>query len=108
MTKKKKNPFFTILGILFIIFISYIIAYNSGYYESNMARKSIMTEEKKKEFERDVKNNENIDIKDYLDNDYIDYSSKVSKVGNNLSNAINNLLEDGMGNVFKFLGELFT
>ena len=105
--KKKPNYFFMILGILFLIFMSYNIAYESGYYESNVSRKSKITQEKLKEFEQDVKENKEVDIKDYVDNDYIDYSSSMSNLGNTISSSINNFIEGGLGNVFDFFGKLF-
>ena len=53
--------------VIIIIFIaSYMIA-ESGYYEYTMQRRTIITNEKIKEFEEDVKNNKEIDLKNYLD-----------------------------------------
>jgi hypothetical protein len=108
MNKKKNNYFFIILGMLFVIFVSYIIAYNSGYYEMSNLRRAKITEEKKEEFENDVKNGENVEIKDYISDDYIDYSSAMSKVGSSLSNSINKFVESGLSDFFNTLGRLFV
>ena len=107
MKKKKNNYFFIILGMLFVVFISYIIAYNSGYYEMSNLKKARITEEKKEEFERDVKNSENVEIKDYLSDEYIDYSSTMSKVGNRLSNSIDKFIEGGLSDFLNTIGKLF-
>ncbi len=105
--KKKPNYFFIILSILFIIFVSYIIAYNSGYYELEVSKKARLTEEKLNEFEDDVRNNLDVELKDYISDDYIDYSSAMSKVGNNLSSVVNNFIENGLTDFFNTLGKLF-
>ena len=105
---KKNNYFFIILGMLFVVFISYIIAFNSGYYEFSNYRKATITNEKMNEFEMDVKNNENIDVKDYLNNDYVDYSSVMSKVGNSVANTLNNFIENGLSSFFSGLSRLFV
>lgn len=108
MPKKKFNWFFFILGSLFIVFVAYTLAYQSGYYEANMSRKSKITEEKLQEFEQDVKDGKNIDIKDYVEKDYIDYSSSMSKIGNSISSSIDSFMDNGLNGVFEFLGKLFT
>ena len=108
MNKKKNNYFFIIMGMLFIVFVSYIIAYNSGYYEMSNLRRARITEEKKEEFESDVKKGENVEIKDYISDDYIDYSSAMSKVGNSLSNSIDKFIETTLSDFFTTLGKLFV
>ena len=107
MEKKKKNYFFIVLFTLFIIFLAYILAYNSGYYEANISRKSKITEEKLQEFEQDVKDGKEIDIKNYVENDYVDYSSSLSKLGNKLSSSIDTFMDSGLSDFFEFLGKLF-
>lgn len=105
--KKEHHPFWWILSILFFIFLAYSIAYDSGYYEANISRKSKITEEKLQEFEEDVKKGNDIDIKDYVESDYIDYSSAVSKAGSKLSSSIDNFLENGLNDFFNMLSKLF-
>ena len=61
---KKVNPFFKILFVFFLIFIALYIALESGYYDVKMGRKATITEEKLKEFEQDVKDGKNIDLKE--------------------------------------------
>ena len=106
--KKEHHPFWWILSIFFFIFLAYSLAYDSGYYEANVSKKSKITEEKLQEFEQDVKSGNNIDIKDYVENDYVDYSSSMSKVGSKLSTSIDSFLEQGLGDFFNLLSKLFT
>ena len=74
----------------------------------NISRKSKITEEKLQEFEHDVKENKEIDIKDYVNNDYVDYSSSISKIGSKLSTSVDNFLENGLNDFFSLLSKLFT
>ena len=67
---KKNNPIKIILIIIIFIFLcSYYIS-NSGYYEYELKQRTILTNEKIKEFESDLKNNKNIDkeIDEYIAN----------------------------------------
>ena len=108
MEKKKRNYFLIILSVLFIVYAAYMVAYNSGYYEANISRKSKITEEKLQEFENDVKEGKEIDIKDYIENDFVDYSSSLSKIGNRLSSSIDTFMESGLKDFFDLLGKMFT
>ena len=82
---KNKNFKFIIVIILLIFIGSYYVG-NSGYYEYHMQEKTILTNNKIKEFEEDVKNNKDIDIKDYLVNEEIDYSNKLTNIVYGASN----------------------
>ena len=102
----KNKTFQIILIVILIIFIcSYYIS-NSGYYEYHMQSKTILTNEKIKEFEEDVKNNENIDIKTYLNNEELDYSNKITNLMYNISNSGNKITRKCIQALFKKLGSL--
>ena len=108
---KQKNPnryFWRTLIILIIIFSSLYIAMESGYYDSKLGKNVELTEEKIKEFEQDVKDGKDIDIKDYLKEDYKDYSSKMSKAGMNISSNTEKFMTKGISNLFKFIGSLVS
>ena len=106
--KKEHHPFWWILSILFFIFLAYIIAYDSGYYEANISKKSKITEEKLQEFEEDVKSKKEIDLKTYIEKDYVDYSSPFSKAGSKLSSSIDDFVQNGLNDFFNALSKLFT
>lgn len=105
--KKKVNPFLKILGVLFVVFIALFIASQSGYYESQVRDKVVITEEKIKEFESLIQNGEEIDINDFLDNEREDYSSSMSHLGDNLTSGISNAVSVGMDIVTDILKSLF-
>lgn len=103
--KKKKNWFLNILCILFIIYITLYLMDNLGYY--NIAAKNkIITEEKLKEFENDIKNGEYIDLKEYV-RDNTNYKNTYSNIGYNISMGIDNILNKGLSNMGKLLKKLF-
>ena len=108
---KKKDPnryFWRSLIILFIVFVALYIAMESGYYTSNLGKKTELTQEKILEFEQDIKDGKEIDINDYLINEYKDYSSKTSKLGMNLSNSTEKFMTKGISEIFKIIGNLFS
>ena len=108
MKKKKSNPFLLILAILFIIYISFYIAGVSGYYEMKVNNEIVLTEEGIKEFERDIKNNKNIDLKKYTKIDNKDYSCFASNMGDSFSNFISKLFTEEFGKFGKVLKKMFT
>ncbi len=103
--KKKKNWFLTFLGILFVIYIGLYIMDNLGYY--NIAAKNkVITEEKLQEFESDVRNGREIDLKEYV-RDTTNYRNAYSNIGYSISMGIDSVLNKGLSNVGKVLKKLF-
>ena len=102
-----KNKFIKfILIIIIIIYISSYYISNSGYYEYHMQQRTILTNEKIIEFEKDVKNGTNIDLKTYLENDNIDYSNKLSNLLYELSNKGTKITRKIIKALFKKLSYL--
>jgi len=108
MKKKKFNYFWFIFSILFLIFCAYTISYESGYYEANVSRKSKITQEKLEEFEQDVSEGKEVDLKNYVSTDFVDYSSPLSKLGSSISNAFDNFMANGFISFFDTISKLFT
>ena len=108
MKKPNCRWFWILLSCSFLAFLAYYIAYSSGYYEAKVTRKATITEEKLQEFEDDVKEGKDVDLKDYVSNDSIDYSSPVSKLGNGIARGFDSFMSGGVTDFFNMLGELFT
>ena len=106
--KKKPNIFLIVLFILFVIYISLDIASSNGYYDNLMREKAILTEENIKEFEDDVKNNRDIDIKKYTEKETKDYRGFASNMGETFSNFVEKLMTEELGKMGKTLKKLFT
>ena len=89
-----------IIIIILIIFISSYYVSNSGYYEYHLQEKTILTNKKIKEFEEDIKNNKDIDVKDYLSDSNIDYT-------NSFTNLVYGVSDGGTKITRKILKRLF-
>lgn len=108
MKKSKKSKyFFRILFCFFLVYVALLIAYESGYYETRMGNKAVLTKEAMEQFEVDVENGEVVDIKDYLKSDSVDYSNGVTKFGNKITNGISEVMTKGLTGLFDALKGLF-
>ena len=107
MKKDKKNKIYKFIFMVF--FISFIVVYFSeltGYYEYQNHKKSTLTEEKIKQFEKDVAEGKEVDINNYVVVEEKNYNNGLSKLTSKLSDGISNLVESGVENTFKFLSNL--
>ena len=105
--KKKKNPLFIILILLFIVYISIYFSKITGYYEMKQYNKMNLTKEAMKEFETDVKEGKQINIEKYLSVKQTDYSNGFSTLGNKTSKTIEYLMTKSIKKTFKILGKMF-
>lgn len=101
----KKITKFIVLMVVILFIASYIIS-ESGYYEYTIQQRTVITNDKIKEFEEDIKNNENVDLLDYLNEDKIDYSNKITTLVYNISNSSNKIARKAIKYIFKKLGSL--
>lgn len=92
-----------VIGVLIIFIASYMVG-ESGYYEYSIKRKTVITNEKIKEFEQDIKNNKDIDLIDYLDKDDVNYSNKVSGLMYSISDSSNKLARKIIKKIFQKIG----
>lgn len=106
--ENKYHLFWRVLFILFIVYVALFISVENGYYERQNAKTTVLTEEKIKEFEQDIKDNKKVDIKDYLEEEHKDYSSPASKFAVKLSNGIEKIMTKGIGSTISVLKELFS
>lgn len=103
MNKKISKIIIIIIVIFFVA--SYAIS-ESGYYEYTMQQRTIITNEKIKEFEQDIKNNEDIDLKEYLEGEEQDYSNAFTNLIYNISDNSNKIARKAIKYIFKKLGSL--
>lgn len=109
--EKKKNKgswILKLLGVLFILYISLTIAISTGYYEAKLSEKTTITNEAIKQFEEDVRNGKNVDINDYLTDNYQDYSNQTTKAGYAFSSAIESFMSKGINEAVNIFKMLFT
>ncbi len=99
--------FRTILTILFIYFLISYYQVESGNYQNELTKKTIITEEKIKEFEQDVKDGNYVDIKNYTENNYVDTRTPVSKIGNKVGSSIDSFINEEAEDFFKLIKKYF-
>lgn len=93
------------ISILFIIFIILYFQVETGI-NNPLKEKTIITQENIEKFEKDVKNGEFIDIKNYTETKHIDTSNFISNAGYTISNKASRLIGKELKDFFKFVGKL--
>ena len=105
--KKKGNWFLRLMFVLFVVFLGLYIASVSGYYETQVGNKVALTEEAIRDFENDVLEGKNVDIKTYLQEDNKDYSNTFTDMGDRFSESVQKILTDGIGGIWDAIKVLF-
>ncbi len=90
--KHKKLLKLIIYSIVLIFIFSYTLE-ETGYYEYNLNNKKNLTEQEIKKFEEDVKEGKEIDLKEYLKDNTIDYSNNLTRKASNLSIKLNKYIK---------------
>ena len=103
-----KKTFYVVMSILFIVFICIFSSSTSGYYEYSNNKKNTFTEEKMKEFEKDVEEGKNVNIKDYIEDNSKDYSNKITRLGDNISNLVYNSANFVLKGGFKMIEKMLN
>ena len=85
--------------LFFIFFLVTILLSVSGYYQTELQRKMILTNEAVERFEEDVKNGKNIDAENYLSSTKKNYDNGFSKTGRLISNKVNEIVSSGVKKV---------
>lgn len=93
---KDYNWFRFFMILFFVIFITIYISQKMGFYDYELAQKQIITQNKIKQFEVDIKQNKRIDINDYLEADEINYKNGISKINNNISKFISTFMKESV------------
>lgn len=109
--KNSRKAYLIFRRILLFLFIFYLISYfqvESGNYLNNATKKTILTEEKIKEFEKDVKEGTFVDIKDYTEESYIDSNNKVSDIGYQIGEGVGEFMSVKIVDFFNFIGKFVS
>lgn len=103
-TKKLLTKIFKKIFIFLLTgFTAIYISEATGYYEFEQHNKKVMTEEKIREFENDVKQGKNIDLNNYMVDDTKNYESKLSKFGDDMSDRIEDVVVGCLNATFNYL-----
>ena len=108
--KKKKNIWSKIFSkfflALFFVFLTLHIAGLTGYYEYELHKKVVLTDDKIAQFEQDVAQGNMVDLKDYLTEEEVNYSTNISKAGLYLSDNFSIILKNTVEAAFSFINRL--
>lgn len=96
------------LLILFLIYITIYISQATGYYDYQQYKNVELTKEKIQEFEQDIKEGKQIDIKDYLTDTKHSYHNGVSQMGLRFSKTISLYVRRSINEIFNFFEKLLT
>ena len=96
-----------IIIFLFVVFLINYYQVKSGNYISEENKRTILTEEKIREFEDDVKNGDFVDIKDYTENDYVDTTTAVTDIGYEIGEVVNDFINNKVVGFFEYVGQFF-
>lgn len=106
-TKKTWIHFRRIILILFIIYLVNYFQVESGNYINEYQQKTIITQEKIEEFEKDIQKGNSVDVKNYIESNYIDTSTPVTDLGYDLGVLVDTVLNEKVSKIFGFIGNLF-
>lgn len=104
---KYENTFKIIFIFLFVIFLTMYISVGSNYYEYELHKKVMLTNEDIKRFEDDVKNNKEVDIDNYISS-RVDYSNSFSKASTKVSKETKKYIKEGIEGIFNLFSKMFT
>ena len=100
-----KKIYITLL-IFFIVFLFIFISSTSGYYEYSNNKKTVFTEDKIKQFEKDVAEGKNVNINDYLQTESKDYTNNITNMGDWVSEFINSSVNFVLKGGFKIIEKM--
>lgn len=93
---------YLIFLILFLFFCTVLLSV-SGYYQTELQKKTTLTNEAIETFENDLKEGKEIDINNYLTLNEKDYDNNFSKGGRYLSKKINEFISTGIEKTLKII-----
>ena len=107
---KKKNAKFIkylngIILLLFFIFLTIYVFEKTGYYEYELHKQTVLTNEAIKQFEEDIRSGKNVKVEDYLTNRQMNYSNSIANLGYNISNYFGNTTRNIIKGTFEALGK---
>ena len=100
--KKKNRTFNYILLFLFLSFLGLYFSSSAGVIDYQAKHRNDLTEKQIKQFEDDIKNNKEIDIKKYIDSDK-KYDNVISRTTLKVSNTIGEVIEGSLKFLFSNL-----
>lgn len=96
-----KNKIFLFFGLTFFVFFAILLlAESQGYYKNRNEKAKTLTEEQIKEFEEDIKEGKDIDIKKYVLYEDKDYTNNISNNIYKISLKLEGVVDDVIKMIF--------
>lgn len=98
-------------NIVLLVFTCYIIVYIisiSSYYDYQLQKKMILTNEQIKLFESDISQGKDVSLNDYVVSTEKDYSNSLTKFTYRVTSNINKSIKKGVEVCFKLLNNLVS
>ncbi len=105
--KKQWIWFRRILILLFIIFLINYFSVQTGYYQNKIYERTVLTEEGKREFENDIQNGLELDVRDYITDEYVDTTNGFDKVGRKLGEEVDDFINHKVVKIMNFFSKFF-
>lgn len=104
--KQKKNYFIIFISLMFIFFTALYLSGANGYYEYGQYKKTMITKEAIEKLETDIKEGNEINSDNYLDQKYKNYSNGMSKLGLKTSTYVEKIFTKGIKGAFRYVSKL--
>lgn len=106
--KKKRNNFLKLFYFVLVIYSVYYAFYMFGYAEVKVHNETVLTEEAMRKFEKDISENKDVTLEDYLTINKKDYSNKICRFGNNIAYIFEYVMDEGLKNMVLIIRKLFS
>ena len=96
-------------GVIWLLFFSFLVLYFAqagGYYEDLNNKKTYLTNEKIKQFEKDVSEGKDIKVENYVVNLRKDYNNRISSFGLFTSKVFAKTFKWGMNGIFSGIDKM--
>ena len=97
---KKYKIFKWVFVFFFVIFLTLYFSQLTGYYEFQNYQKMTMTQDQILQFEQDIKDGKEVDIKNYVVDTSRNYKNRFSNIGLQLSTGISDFVKTGIIKIF--------
>jgi ABC-type dipeptide/oligopeptide/nickel transport system permease component len=96
---------FTLTSLLFA-FLAIYFSQKTGYVEYASRKQSQLTEKQIKQFEKDVAEGKEIDLKQYINQNYDNYQNKLSNINLKVSEITEKSISTIIQKSFKIIGKM--
>jgi hypothetical protein len=107
MENKNITKFFELIILIsFLIFLALYISQSTGYYDYRNSKKTALTTNQIKQFEKDIHQGKKVDLNKYIKMNNKNYQNNVSRAGLTISSTTEKCMRKIVAGSFKFLGNL--